>query len=382
MSTTLPLRILFAGGGTGGHLYPAIAIANRITEIVKDRSQVDIAFVGTKRGLEYRIKDELGYPLHLINMRGLTRSLAIINLLVPFIIVGALWQSARLLKKFRPDLVVGTGGYVSWPVLKMAATLGILTVLQEQNSYPGIATRSGAKKAKRIYLGFEDAKKYLPPNASTVMSGNPVRAEIGRGSRQKGIEQFKLDPNKKTILVLGGSQGARAINNAIIKSLETKRWSGDAQLLWQTGKRDYTEVNAQVKEFRWDGALFPFAHNMQDVYAAADIVIARAGALTLAELMASGLPSILIPFPFAAGRHQQKNAESLSARKAAVVIEETELRGINLLEEASELLKSPKYPEIKQALARLTEGRKPAVDVISEDIISIINEKKKSGSEL
>jgi UDP-N-acetylglucosamine--N-acetylmuramyl-(pentapeptide) pyrophosphoryl-undecaprenol N-acetylglucosamine transferase len=129
---------------------------------------------------------------------------------MPFIMLIALWQSVMLLKKFRPDLVVGTGGYVSWPVLKMAATLGILTVLQEQNSFPGIATRSGSKKAKRIYLGFEDAKKFIADNAHCVMTGNPVRTEIGRGVRQNAINEYKLDPNRKTILVLGGSQGARA----------------------------------------------------------------------------------------------------------------------------------------------------------------------------
>ncbi len=376
MNTPNSVKILFAGGGTGGHLYPAIAIANRLTELLKNKMTLDIAFVGTKRGLEYRIKEELGYPLHLINMRGISRSLAIINLLVPFIVVLALLQSAVLLKKFRPDLVVGTGGYVSWPVLKMAATLGIITVLQEQNSYPGIATRSGAKRAKRIYLGFEDAKKFIAGNTNLIVTGNPVRSEIGHGSKQKAMEQFKLDKNKKTILVLGGSQGARAINNAIIKSLEKNQWAGDAQLLWQAGKRDYTDVNVKVSQLHWDGALFPFAGNMQDVYAAADIVIARAGALTLAELIKCGLPSILIPFPYAAGDHQKKNAESLSSRHAAVVIDEKNLNEVDVLDEAIRLLHSPKFVEMKTAVVRLTEGRRPAVDIIAADIISIIQETK------
>ncbi len=377
MNAPLPMRILFAGGGTGGHLYPAIAIANRITEMHSGKNQVDIAFVGTKRGLEYRIKDELGYPLHLINMRGITRSLAIINLLVPFIVVGALWQSARILKRFRPDLVVGTGGYVSWPVLKMAATLGIITVLQEQNSFPGIATRSGAKKAKRIYLGFEDAGRYLPTNANIVITGNPVRREISHGLKQKAIEQFKLDPSKKTILILGGSQGARTINNAVIKSLETRHGVADVQLLWQTGKRDYTDVSVRASKLHWDGALFPFANNMQDIYAAADIVIARAGALTLAEIITCGLPSILIPFPFAAGDHQKKNAESMSLRKAAIVIEERNLGDVDLIDEAICLMDSPKIAELTNAATNLTAGRKPAVDIISEDIVSIIRDAKK-----
>ncbi len=377
MNATGAMRILFAGGGTGGHLYPAIAIANRISEMRRGENQVEIAFAGTKRGLEYRIKDELGYPLHLINMRGISRSWAIINLLVPFIIVSALWQSARLLKRFRPDVVVGTGGYVSWPVLKMAATLGIITVLQEQNSYPGMSTRSGAKKAIKIYLGFEDAGKYLPRNSNKLITGNPVRSEIGQGSKEKAIEQFKLDPKKRTILVLGGSQGARAINNAVIKSLEARQEGSDVQLLWQAGKRDYTDVNAKVSKLHWDGALFPFASNMQDIYAAAVIVIARAGALTLAEIIKCGLPSILIPFPFAAGDHQRKNAESMSSRHASIVIDETNLRSVDLLNEAKRLLDSPQCADMKSAAAILTEGRRPAVDIISEDIISIIQKTKK-----
>lgn len=380
MSTMLSFRILFAGGGTGGHLYPAIAIANRISDILRGSSQVDIAFVGTKRGLEYRIREELGYPLHLINMRGITRSLALSNLLVPFVILLALWQSLILLKKFRPDLVVGTGGYVSWPIIKMAATLGILTVLQEQNSFPGIATRSGSKKAKKIYLGFEDARKFMPDSSNTIVSGNPVRIEIGRGSRQNVIDEFKLNPGKKTILVLGGSQGARAINNAVIKSLESKRWEGNAQLLWQTGKRDYMEVKSKVSTLHREGALFPFANNMQDIYAAADIVVGRAGALTLAELVACGLPSILIPFPFAAGDHQKKNAESLALRKAAVVIDENRLGEYDILKEAVDLLNSPQYAEMKNSAAKLSEGKRAAVDVIAEDIISLLRQTKQVGS--
>ncbi len=376
MTPQLSMRILFAGGGTGGHLYPAIAIANRLKKMLSGNTNFEIAFVGTRRGLEYRIKDELGYPLHLINMRGITRSMAIINLLVPFIMVLALVQSAVLLKKFRPDLVVGTGGYVSWPVLKMAATLGILTVLQEQNSYPGIATRSGSKKAKRIYLGFEEARKFIANSSHAVFTGNPVRSEISQGSRERAIEQFKLKQDKKTILVLGGSQGARAINNAVLKSLRSGLWAGDVQLLWQAGKRDYTDVNQQASGLEWDGALFPFANNMHDVYAAADLVIARAGALTIAEVTACGLPSILIPFPFAAGDHQKKNAESLSSKKAAVLIDEMQLQDKDILMEAVELLDSPKFSEMKQAVERLTQGRKPAVDVIADDIIALINETK------
>ena len=372
MSKPLSVKILFAGGGTGGHLYPAIAIANRITSVLKDRAKTDIAFVGTKRGLEYRLGDELGYPLYLISMRGITRSLTPKNLFVPFMVLLALVQSALLLTKFRPDMVVGTGGYVSWPVLKIAALLGILTVLQEQNSFPGVATRSAAAKARLIFLGFEEAKKYLNSAAPMIVTGNPVRSEIAKGSRQRAHEHFKLNPDKKTILILGGSQGARAINEAVYKSLEKNNWAGDVQLLWQTGKRDYTEVNLKATKLKWDGALFPFASNMADVYAASDIVIARAGALTLAELIECNLPSILIPFPYAAGDHQKKNAMSLSSRNRAVLLDESRLADVDILSEAAELLNSEKYAEMKDALAELTKDREPAVEVIADDIVSLI----------
>jgi len=381
MSNHLSVKILFAGGGTGGHLYPAIAIANKIAEMLKDRAETDIAFVGTKRGLEYRLGDELGYPLYLISMRGITRSLTLKNLFVPFIVLLALVQSAMLLSKFRPDMVVGTGGYVSWPVLKVAALLGILTVLQEQNSFPGMATRSAAAKARRIYLGFEEARKYLKTAAIMIVTGNPVRSEIANGSRQRANEHFKLNPSKKTILVLGGSQGARAINNAVIKSLEKNNWAGDAQLLWQSGKRDYKEVNEKTAQLNWDGALFPFVANMADVYSAADIVIARAGALTLAELIECNLPSILIPFPYAAGDHQKKNALSLSSHNRAVLLDESQLADVDILSDAVQLLDSEKYAQIKCALTELSKDRKPAVEVIADDIVSLIIESNEAGSE-
>ena len=269
-------------------------------------------------------------------------------------------------------MVVGTGGYVSWPVLKIAALLGILTVLQEQNSFPGVATRSAAAKARLIFLGFEEAKKYLNSAAPMIVTGNPVRSEIAKGSRQRAHEHFKLNPDKKTILILGGSQGARAINEAVYKSLEKNNWAGDVQLLWQTGKRDYTEVNLKATKLKWDGALFPFASNMADVYAASDIVIARAGALTLAELIECNLPSILIPFPYAAGDHQKKNAMSLSSRNRAVLLDESRLADVDILSKAAELLNSEKYAEMKGALAEMTKDREPAVEVIADDIVSLI----------
>jgi UDP-N-acetylglucosamine--N-acetylmuramyl-(pentapeptide) pyrophosphoryl-undecaprenol N-acetylglucosamine transferase len=366
------VRIIFAGGGTGGHLFPAIAIADGVTQLLRDKMPVDILFVGTKRGLEYRLRDTLGYPLHTIRMRGIIRGLTLLNLLIPFVVLAALINSARLLRRFRPDVVIGTGGYVCWPVLRVAAHKKILTLLQEQNSFPGVATRQLAGRVRKIYLGFEKAKDYLRTTAEIIVTGNPVRPSIAAGDRHKALEQFGLSPDGKTILVLGGSQGARSINSAVLRSLLKDKLNQGYQLLWQTGKRDYKEVEEKAANKVSNCALFPFARQMGQVYAAADIVIARAGALSLAEISACGLPAILVPYPHAAGDHQKKNAEDYVRRGMAVMIDEKALAGVDLITTAIGLLQSESHLAMKEAIAREAAGRKAAVDIIAEDIVEQI----------
>ncbi len=370
------VRLIFAGGGTGGHLYPALAIADKLKELLEQRVKVEIIFIGTTRGIEYRLKDSLGYPLHIINMRGIVRSLSLKNLLVPFIVVTALVKSLLLLKSFKPHIVIGTGGYVSWPILKSASWKNIRTLLQEQNSFPGVTTRQLAPKAKKIYLGFDKAKEFLHTDAEIITTGNPVRSEMQSVSKEDAINALQLDGNKKTILILGGSQGARAINNAVIKSLQKKDLSDKYQLLWQTGKRDYKDVAMQVEKKVSDSSLFPFAENMAQLYAAADIVIARAGALTLAEIISCGLPSILIPFPFAAGDHQKKNAIDYVDRNMAVLISEDKIDEIDIIDKAISLCDSNEYENMKASIQKETENKKPAVDLIAMDIVSQLEDMK------
>jgi UDP-N-acetylglucosamine--N-acetylmuramyl-(pentapeptide) pyrophosphoryl-undecaprenol N-acetylglucosamine transferase len=376
MTSERPARVVFAGGGTGGHLYPAIAIADRLRDLLAPQGGADILFVGTRHGLEYRQRESLGYPLHLINMRGLARSFSLRNLLVPLIALTALVQASRLLRKFRPDLVVGTGGYVAWPVLNRATAQGVPTVLQEQNSFPGIVTRRTCRAARRIYLGFEGAREHLPSGVDILVTGNPVRGAIGSADRSEAIREFGLDPNKKTILILGGSQGARAINQAILQSLARNSLDAGYQLLWQTGKREYKDVSATAGDKVTGRSLFPFAERMDLVYAAADMAIARAGALTLAELIACDLPAILIPYPFAAGDHQRHNASEMVARGMALMIDEKELSGKDLLKEATTLMASGSLERMRQSLAVHNRDRKPAVEIIAEDIVKIISEGK------
>ncbi|MBU2652486.1 MAG: undecaprenyldiphospho-muramoylpentapeptide beta-N-acetylglucosaminyltransferase [Bacteroidetes bacterium] len=371
------VRIVFAGGGTGGHLFPAIAIADRIRELLQGRTPVEIRFVGTTRGIEYRMRDRLGYPLEIINVRGLVRSFTLTNLIVPFVLIGALIRAWLMLGRFKPDVVVGTGGYVALPILKTAVWRKIPTVLQEQNSFPGITTRQAAGSARRIYLGFEGARQHLKTKAEIILTGNPVRRTIADADRNKALAEYNLDPSRKTILVLGGSQGARAINNAVMKSLQTGGVPEGYQILWQTGKRDYTEVAAQADGQVKDCTLFPFAHDMAAVYAAADLAIARAGALTLAELTACAVPSVLVPYPAAAGDHQRKNAADMAARGAATVIDENDLGEHDLLQEAAALAGSTQYGAMKTALVKMNEGKKPAVDIIANDIIELIEAERK-----
>ncbi len=376
MATPQKARLIFAGGGTGGHLFPAIAIADRIKELLQGKRDVEILFVGTRRGIEYRLRETLGYPLQLINVRGLVRSFTLKNLLVPFVLAGALVKASSLISSFKPDLVVGTGGYVSLPVLRMAAAKKITTVLQEQNSFPGISTRRLARNAVRVYLGFKGAREYLDTRGEVMVTGNPVRASITGGERREAIAAFGLDPNKKTILVMGGSQGAGSLNNAVLRGLCAGKLPDAYQLLWQTGKRDYKDVIAYAGNKAVDHALFPFENRMELVYAAADLAIARAGALTLAELKACRVPSILIPYPHAAGDHQKKNALQFVEAGIAEMVPESELDRVDLLEKATMMLESDRAATMRQAMAVDT---KPAVDIIAEDIINLLEQAKKPG---
>ncbi len=371
--------VVFAGGGTGGHLFPALAVADRVKQLARDRIGVSIVFVGTRRGLEYRLRESLGYPLYVIDVRGLARSFTLKNLLIPFVLVRALVQASLLLRRLSPALVIGTGGYVAWPIVRVAAARKITILLQEQNSYPGVTNRALARYAERIYLGFEGAAAHLNKRAGIVVCGNPVRPSIVSGDRDEAVRTFNLAPDKRTILVLGGSQGARAINDAVLSSLESAELDEEYQLLWQTGKRDYKEVAARAGKRVWRCSLFPFADRMELVYAAADIAIARAGALTLAELLACGVPSILIPYPHAAGDHQRRNAQDLCDRDLAVAVDEKQLSSIDILQKVIALHRSERHRCMQQAIRAWNLKQRPAADVIAEDIIALMEEAGKDG---
>jgi len=342
-------KYIFAGGGTGGHLYPAIAIAVRLQQLHPD---CEIHFVGTSRGIESRVVPELNFPLHLISVRGLVRSFTLKNVLVPFMLMWSVLQCAVLLLKIRPVAVIGTGGYVSGPVLFVAGFLRFPTIIQEQNSYPGATTRLLSMFVTRVHLSFEESKKYFKNKKKLVVSGNPVRQFDLSMDKSKAREKLGLSPDRPTLLVTGGSQGAHAINEALLGCLDQLMAETSLQLIWSTGKGDVEHVQKITKSFGARIFAAAFISNMEEAYAAADLAMARAGALSLAEITLCGLPSVLIPYPFAAANHQQTNAESLRQSGAAVVIRQDELTPELLLAALKELLSNPeKMAAMKKAAA-------------------------------
>lgn len=320
------ITVVIAGGGTGGHLYPALAIAD---EIVRTKPDASITFVGTKEKLEARVVPARGYAFVAIWISGLRRTAAAENLLFPLKVLVALCQSFALLRRLKPDVVVGTGGYVCGPVVFAASVMGIPTLIQEQNSYPGLTTRLLASRATQVHLTFPSSGRYLRRTDNVKVSGNPTRATIGSVRRADGAAYFDLEPARKTLLVFGGSLGASSLNQAVMGILPDLRGLG-LQLVWQTGEKDFPPVQSGIKrlpeQHRLGIAVRQFIDQMEYAYAAADLVLCRAGATTLAEVTRAGIPSILVPYPHAAADHQTENAKAMVAGNASVLIADSELR--------------------------------------------------------
>lgn len=314
------LKILIAAGGTGGHVFPALAIAD---EIKKLRSNAEFLFVGTKGKIESRVVPQRGYALTYIWISGLHRSVRLDNLLFPIKVIVSLVQSFFLIKRFQPGIVVGTGGYVCGPVLFVASMLGLPTVIHESNSFPGITTRMLSTRVTRLYTAFSATAHWLKQKDNIELAGTPTRDVLGTVSREDGIRFFNLDPLKKTLFVFGGSLGAASINDAV-RSFVHDFIDSHIQLIWQTGKSD--EQLAKEMAAMNNCRVYTFIDRMEYAYAAADMVVCRAGATTLAELTRLGKASVLIPYPHAAADHQTHNAMTLADAGAAVMIADRDVK--------------------------------------------------------
>ena len=314
------LKFILSGGGTGGHIYPAIAIANELKSRFPD---AEFLFVGAQDKMEMQKVPQSGYAIEGLWIAGLQRKLTLQNAMFPLKLVNSLWKSRRIIKKFKPDVVIGTGGFASGPLLQVANSLNIPTVIQEQNSYPGITNKLLSKKANAICVAYENLERFFPKD-KIVFTGNPVRQDILDidSKRSEALSYFNLDENKKTLLIIGGSLGARRINQLIAKELDFLR-NNNLQIFWQCGNlymadyKHFSEIeNVQVVSF---------IDRMDLIYAAADFVISRAGASSVSELCLVGKPTIFIPSPNVAEDHQTKNAKAIVDKNGALLIKESEL---------------------------------------------------------
>ena len=315
-------KFIISGGGTGGHIYPAIAIAN---ELKSRFPEAQFLFVGASDKMEMQKVPQAGYKIEGLWIAGLQRKLTLQNMMFPFKLMSSLWKSRKIIRKFKPDVVIGTGGFASGPLLQAANSFNIPTVIQEQNSYPGITNKLLSKKANAICVAYENLERFFPAS-KIVFTGNPVRQDLldVDSKRQEGLAYFKLDTNKKTLLILGGSLGARRVNQLIAKELDFLLASG-VQVYWQCGKFYYEEY----KHFndKANVQVVAFIDRMDLIYAAADFVISRAGASSVSELCLVGKPTIFIPSPNVAEDHQTKNAKAIVDKNGAILLRESELDG-------------------------------------------------------
>jgi UDP-N-acetylglucosamine--N-acetylmuramyl-(pentapeptide) pyrophosphoryl-undecaprenol N-acetylglucosamine transferase len=359
-------RIIIAGGGTGGHIFPAIAIAHALR---KNDPACKILFVGAKGKMEMEKVPQAGYEIIGLDIAGFNRNSMLQNLSLPFKMMKSLLQAKEVLTKFNPHVVIGVGGYASFPMLWWAQRKGIPTLIQEQNSFAGKANKILGKKARKICVAYEGMKQFFPAD-KIILTGNPVRESIvsGMPDRELAIRSFELDPSRFTVLVVGGSLGARSINEAIEAHLSALG-SNDLQLIWQTGKpfadraKTASKGNEAVKTL-------PFIQHMEQAYAAADLVVSRAGAMAISELCVVKKPVIFVPYPFASEDHQSVNAQYLVNRNAAVMIPDAEV-GEKLLPLILSIAKDGTRRELmKKELGSL--GIQDADQRIAKEIMTLV----------
>ena len=368
-------KIIISGGGTGGHVFPAIAIADVLKEKVPES---EILFVGADGRLEMEKVPEAGYRIIGLPVEGFRRKLTFRNIIVVFKLLKSMLISGRIIREFGPDVVVGIGGYASGPVLRSAARNGLPTLIQEQNSFAGLTNRLLAKRAKKICVAFEGMEKYFP-GEKIILTGNPVRKKIQnigeRNLRKEGYTHFRLEEGINTILILGGSLGARTINQGIIRHVDRIRES-DIQVLWQCGEYYHKEAKKVIHTSGLKNmVLRDFISRMDLAYAVADIIICRAGGITISELCHAGKPSILVPSPNVAEDHQTRNAMALVKKEAAVHLVDSEAIE-KMIPLAMDILKDKDRKE-KMSVNILKLAIKDSAEKIVEEMMGLMEERSK-----
>jgi len=365
-------RYILTTGGTGGHIFPAIAVARAIQKL---EPEADILFVGAKGGMEEKMVSQAGFSILSVTISGFARKLNLKNLyknlLFPLKYVLGLWQASRILGIFQPQVVVGFGGFASAPTLRMALSKNIPSVIHESNAYPGVVNRMVANRVRKVFIGNEKVKSYLS-SSNIYFTGNPIREQLLNGSREKGLDTWNFTPDQKIVLIIGGSRGARTINEAVLAGLD-KLIASKIQILWQCGTIYFEEFQSRISHHS-QVRLMPFIENMGDAYACADLVVSRAGAMSIAEITALRKPSILIPSPNVAEDHQTQNARSLTEKGAAILVTDARAKE-DLAPTIIEFLgATEKYSNMKLALE--TYPLSDAASIIASEIISIANERR------
>ena len=366
-------KILMSGGGTGGHIFPAIAIANDLKAKLKD---ADVLFVGARGRMEMEKVPQAGFPIEGLWISGIQRKLTLKNLMFPFKLLVSLIKARRIVKQFQPNVVVGTGGYASGPLLKAAANAGFPTLILEQNSYPGITNRWLGKVVNVVCTAYQGMEKYFPAE-KIVVTGSPIRKNIREAAvtTTDARKFFGLEENRKTLLIIGGSQGARRINESVALHVELLLATG-LQIIWQTGKSslEMAERSLLNSKFRNRVVVRNFIYEMDKAYAAADVVVSRAGAIAIAEIIQINKPAIFIPLPSAAEDHQTRNAMALVQKEAAVLLEEKNASR-NFFDVVNGLMKDEEKKEsIKKNLRQFEHGN--ATEKIVKEVLKLIQQKK------
>jgi len=373
-----PTRILLTGGGTGGHLFPAIALMEEIKSRFPENDPPEILFVGTRHGLEARVVPEFAVTFRKIWIRGFQRgrSLRAIfrNLLFPLRLLTSLIQSHRIIRRFHPDFAIGTGGYTSGPPLHVVNRRGIPFFIHEQNVVPGVTTKLLARKAHRVYISFDTTQKYIE---NAVYVGTPLRRSLKEIDEAQARRFFELRPNLKTILIFGGSQGSLAINEAWLATIRKFADNGSCQFIWQTGQIDFERIRKRFGNHPLI-RVTPFIHQMGIAYSASNLVVSRAGALSVAELCTYGKPSVLIPLPSAAENHQELNARHLEKAGAAAVILQSELDCERLHSKVQEIIASDDTLRNMARAARQL-AKPDASKIIVDDIFKTMEEYAAAG---
>ena len=364
-------KIIISGGGTGGHIFPAIAIADAFK---KSSPDTEILFIGAKGRMEMEKVPAAGYPIEPLWISGFQRRFTWKNLIFPLKVIFSLWKASQIINRFKPDVVIGVGGYASGPTLRMAVRKKIPTLIQEQNSFPGVTNRILGSKVDRICVAYNGMEKFFPADR-IVLIGNPVRNDLVelQEKRDMAMDFFGLKKEMLTIFIMGGSLGARTINNSIINCINRKITQAGVQLLWQTGKFYFKDIKTELAvENNPEIHIHEFINRMNLAFAAADIIISRAGAITISELCIVGKPVILIPSPNVTDDHQTKNAKALASKNAAILLKNSEAED-KLFEKITELISDqPLQQLLSENIRKLAVI--DAADKIAKEALSLIKD--------